>query len=148
MLRTKDGSMDEVILEMWKDGMKCIHCKNKDRIYFEDFKCFFRVQTPKQQPGGMETLAEDPAAVVLSSPRSSKWKERKRVSITSERLLAPTLALGIDLDSSKSGDDEDDLSPFHKTDRSSRRSSFQVPRRGPSSKAILVKSRSIGILES
>jgi len=140
LLRSNDGSMDEVILEMWKEGVKGIRCKNKDRINFEDFQCFFKGQNPKQQPGDAETLAED-SAVASASP-SLKWKERRRASLNSERLLASTFALDLE----ENDGSEDDPPPFHKTDRSLR-SSFRVPQRRPSSRAILVRSRSIGILE-
>merc|ERR1711933_411936 len=114
MLRSNDGSMDEVILEMWKDGMTSIQCKNKDRIYFEDFKCFFKEQND------IEKLAEN-HQFILESPRA-KWKTRRRASVNSQRLLGSTLALDIDYGDefsdgmmSSSHHDEDDLDPFHKT---------------------------------
>lgn len=142
MLRSNDGSMDEVILDMWKDGMKCIECKNKDRINFEDFQCFFKGHNPSSDP---TALAEDPVGV-LGSPRS-KWKERRRTSINCERLLASTLALGLDdEDFSDNPGHEDDLSPFHKTEPN-RRSSFHTAPKSLRKSAVLVRSRSIGLLK-
>lgn len=150
MLRSNDGSMDEVILDMWKDGMTCIQCKNKDRIYFEDFQCFFKVHNLKEE-GDAEKLAEN-HQLILESPRA-KWKERRRASVNSQRLVASTFALDIDGDDFSDGMfscsnhcDEDDLGPFHKTDRS-RRPSFHDTLRPLRSNAVLVKRRSRGPLE-
>jgi len=162
MLRSNDGSMDKVILEMWKDGMESVRCKCKDKIYFEDFQCFFKGHATKPDvSGSLDPLQEDAeysessmAECTQSNRFSPKRRASKRVSLNSTRLLASALALGIedDLDSSHrlaDDDESDELMSIGQNDVSSQfasdRSFSRMPPRRRSSGAILIKSRSIGV---
>jgi len=161
MLRSKDGSMDEVILEMWKEGVKSVRCKSKDRINFEDFQCFFKCHTPDR----MDTLQENSISNHPALSRSNHNNTTKRMSLTSERLLASTLSLGLDGASESHSFEDDEVLVIptitnNETPRRSfsittneavaspRRSSFQRPtRRRSSGCAILIQSRDLGVFE-
>lgn len=171
MLRSKDGSMDEVILEMWKEGVKSVRCKSKDKIMFEDFQRFFKCHNKN---GRMDTLQEDSVSNHASLGRSSHHAN-KRMSLTSERLLASTLSLGLEHSDShsyghsESTSFEDDVevltlsaammttnnseprrsfSVATNNDGPARRASFQRPaRRRSSGCAILIQSRDLGVLD-
>lgn len=165
MLRSNDGSMDEVILEMWKDGMESIRCERKDRIYFEDFQCFFKGHAPKQQGiMNIDTVQEnsETCLVDFSQPNrlslgdTGRCNSKRRVSLTSERILASTLSLGVDSasesrSSSESEVNNDMMIAIGNDDIPqpvSARSSFRTaPRLRPSGCALLIKSRDMGILE-
>ena len=165
MLRSNDGSMDEVILEMWKDGMKSIRCERKDRIYFEDFQCFFKGHTPKQQGTmNIDTVQEDSetSQVEFSQPNrlslgdTGRFNSKRRVSLTSERILASTLSLGVDSASESQsyseGEVNNDMMIAIGNDDvpqpASGRSSFRMaPKRRSSGCALLIKSRDMGIPE-
>jgi len=159
MLRSNDGSMDEMILEMWKDGMKYVRCKIKDRIYFDDFQCFFKGQIPKQkQQGGSSISSIDE----INGENSGRWNSNNtttRMSMNSTRLLASTLSLGIGVkkfeidvtasettrgfvvDDDKVGGDRI-LPPTNGVTFDSM--PFQCGSRGC---AVLISSRSVGVLE-
>jgi len=165
MLRSNDGSMDEVILEMWKDGMESIRCERKDRIYFEDFQCFFKGHAPKQQGiMNIDTVQEnsETCLVDFSQPNrlslgdTGRCNSKRRVSLASERILASTLSLGVDSASesrsSSEGEVNNDMMIAIGNDDIpqpvSARSSFRTaPRLRPSGCALLIKSRDMGILE-
>ena len=144
MLRSNDGSMDEVILDMWKEGVQSVWCKSKDRISFEDFQRFFKGHYSKQGDTGrietfqgakrMSTLQENSVANHLSPSRSSHRNTKKR-SVTSERLLTSTLALDLDGTSESHTFREDDFTPV-----------TQAGHR-VSGCAILIQSRDIGVFE-
>ena len=155
MLRANDGSMDEVILEMWKDGMQTVQCKSKDRIYFEDFQCFFKgnatITNQNQGMIAMDTVQEDSESCL--SGRASKMRMSKRMSVSSSRLLASTFALDVEGNSESLSSFD-----FEKSTEEiiaslpqvvpGNRSSFRTPtRRRSSGCAVLVQQRSIGVLE-
>mmetsp|Transcript_23112 Transcript_23112/g.49213 ORF Transcript_23112/g.49213 Transcript_23112/m.49213 type:complete len:689 (+) Transcript_23112:185-2251(+) len=106
MLRSNDGAMDEAILNMWKDGLEGIQCKNKDQISFEDFQCFFKGHAPKQEDFVESTAAIAAAAPNISGRRMSIQKtgvrrRSKRVSVSSGLVLSSAFSLASDASSAE-----------------------------------------------
>lgn len=151
MLRSNDGSMDEIILEMWREGMKTVRCKNKNRIYFADFQCFFKGGHACGQHHHDPSLHDSCSSPALLETKYSSHS-KKRVSVTTERLLASTLALDVDITESSFAD-EDSFSDViasvpPMSPPSFGRSSLRMPSgRRTSGCAVLIQSRDVGVFD-
>lgn len=144
MIRTNDGSMDEMILEMWKEGVQSVQCKCKDKISYEDFQCFFKSTSQTQQSPNRrssivkmrrETMKEASTPNRLSYSRLSQ--HLSSMTMSSERLLASTLAL----DFSDSHSNEENISNGVGSEEKAGSSRSSSRKRRSSSGAILIQSR-------
>lgn len=144
MIRTNDGSMDEMILEMWKEGVQSVQCKCKDKISYKDFQCFFKSTSQTQQSPNRrssivkmrrETMKEASTPNHLSYSRLSQ--HLSSMTMSSERLLASTLAL----DFSDSHSNEDNISNGVGSEEKVGSGRSSSRKRRSSSGAILIQSR-------
>ncbi len=148
MIRCNDGSMDEMILEMWKEGVQSVQCKSKDKISFEDFQCFFKGNSQAQQPKNRNSIVNMRRETMkeLSSSNHLTFSRSGHFSSMSDRLLASTFALDFSESQSNSFAKEEDCHPVA-VKNNDKMGNCRSPsrRRGSSSGAILIQSR--GTLE-
>ena len=102
MLSSHDGAKDEEVMKMWKDGMKCIECKQKDRIYFEDFQSFFKGHDPaKCMMTSLRDSLRDSGSLMKYSQSSFEYRASGGLNtrMNSARILDSALPLKIGEDS-------------------------------------------------
>ena len=147
MIRSNDGSMDEMILEMWKEGVQSVQCKCKDKISYEDFQCFFKGNSQTQQAKHRNSIVKmrRESLKELSSSNHLTFSRSKNFSSMSDRLLASTFALDLSESQSNSFANsfrEEDFNP-EALENSEKMGNLRSPsrRRRSSSSAILIQSR-------
>lgn len=86
LLSSSTGEIDEMIVAMWTDGLKDVKCKDKDKIYFEDFQNLFM--------GHRASVI----SLASSNARESRWK--------SMRMSTMSILSALHMDSPDDTDDE------------------------------------------